>query len=318
MNLFGTKSEDEQEQDKGFFTRLKDGLKKTRAGFVNRVSNLFSGYSDINDELFEELEELLIQADVGVHTTMDLVKDLKEASDEKDITEPEELYQYFQEKLKELLEHKTSRLELKDGLNIMMVVGVNGVGKTTTIAKVAQRYKKKGNKVMIAAADTFRAGAIDQIQEWGHRLGIKVIAQNEGSDAAAVAYDAVQSAKSNDADLLIVDTAGRLHTRKNLMEELKKCKRVITREAAEAHTEVLLVLDATTGQNAVSQAELFDEAVDVDGIALTKLDGTAKGGIVIAIKNELGLPIKLIGVGEEAKDLQNFEPEEFVEALFSE
>ncbi|MFW5985379.1 MAG: signal recognition particle-docking protein FtsY [Halanaerobiaceae bacterium] len=332
MNIFGRNKDEEkkveskqnegntetEKEEKGFFTRLKDGLSKTRKGFVNKLGNLFSGYSAISDELFEELEELLIQADVGINTTMQLVEDLREQARNEDIENPEELFSVFQEEIIEILKKDYSKLELESGLNIIIVVGVNGVGKTTTMAKIARRFKEQGKKVMFAAGDTFRAGAIDQIEVWGNRLGINVISQKEGSDAAAVAYDAVQAAQSRDVDLLIVDTAGRLHTQKNLMEELKKVKRVITREAENAHTETLLVLDATTGQNAVSQAELFDEAVDVDGIALTKLDGTAKGGIVIAIKNEMGIPIKLIGVGEDAEDLQDFQPEQFVEALFSE
>lgn len=303
----------------GFLQRLKDGLKKTKEGFVNRVTNIFTGRSNIDDELFEELEEVLIQADVGVKTTFTLIDKLKEDVEEEDITEPEELMQYFQKELQNLLQNDEGGFKFDKDLNIIMVVGVNGAGKTTTIAKIAGRHKEEGKKVMLAAGDTFRAGAIEQLQIWGDRLGVNVIAQQEGSDAAAVAYDAVQSAKAKDVDLLIVDTAGRLHTQTNLMEELKKVKRVIDREAEaiNAGVEVLLVLDATTGQNAISQAKLFNEAVDVDGIALTKLDGTAKGGIVIAVKNELQIPIKLIGVGEAAEDLQNFDPEEFIEALFS-
>ncbi len=304
----------------GFLERLKNGLKKTKEGFVNKVSNIFTGRTNIDDELFEELEEVLIQADVGVKTTFTLIEKLKEDVEEEEITEPEELMKYFQTELKTLLQNKEGGFNFDKELNIIMVVGVNGAGKTTTIAKIAGRYKEQGKKVMLAAGDTFRAGAIEQLQIWGDRIGVNVISQQEGSDAAAVAYDAVQSANARDVDLLIVDTAGRLHTQKNLMEELKKVKRVIDREAAEikAGVEVLLVLDATTGQNAISQAKLFNDAVAVDGVALTKLDGTAKGGIVIAVKNELDIPIKLIGVGEAAEDLQNFDPDEFIEALFSE
>ena len=303
----------------GFLQRLKDGLKKTKEGFVNKVSNIFTGRTNIDDELFEELEEVLIQADVGVKTTFTLIEKLKEDVEEEEITEPEELMEYFQKELKSLLQNDEGGFNFDNDLNIIMVVGVNGAGKTTTIAKIAGRHKEEGKKVMLAAGDTFRAGAIEQLQIWGDRLGVNVISQQEGSDAAAVAYDAVQSARAKDVDLLIVDTAGRLHTQTNLMEELKKVKRVIDREAAaiNAGVEVLLVLDATTGQNAISQAKLFNDAVDVDGVALTKLDGTAKGGIVIAVKNELQIPIKLIGVGEAAEDLQNFDPEEFIEALFS-
>ncbi len=303
---------------KGLFSRLKSGLSKTRDGFINRVTNLFSSHGKIDDQLFEELEEILIQADVGVKTTMDLVAGLEERVDEDNIKEPVELNNIFREELNNLLKAENNIIELKDGLNILMVVGVNGAGKTTTIAKIAQRFKKQNKNILLAAGDTFRAAAIDQLQIWGDRTGVNVIAQQEGSDAAAVAYDAVQAAKARKSDLLIVDTAGRLHTQKNLMEELKKVKRVIDRESEGAHVEVLLVLDATTGQNAMNQAKLFNETVNVDGIALTKLDGTAKGGIVIAIKNELGIPIKLIGVGEAAGDLQDFDAEKFVDALFSE
>jgi len=305
----------------GFLQRLKDGLKKTKEGFVDKVTNIFTGRTNIDDELFEELEEVLIQADVGVKTTFTLIDKLKDDVEKEEITEPEELMQYFQKELKSLLQNDEGGFNFDKDLNIIMVVGVNGAGKTTTIAKIAGRYKDQDKKVMLAAGDTFRAGAIEQLQIWGDRLGVNVIAQQEGSDAAAVSYDAVQSANAKDVDLLIVDTAGRLHTQTNLMEELKKVKRVIDREAgklkAEVEVEVLLVLDATTGQNAISQAKLFNKAVDVDGIALTKLDGTAKGGIVIAVKNELQIPIKLIGVGEAAEDLQNFDPDEFIEALFS-
>ncbi len=312
MNIFKTDSKDND----GLFKRLKSGLKKTRAGFVDKVTNLFSGYSKIDDDLYEDLEELLIQADVGVHTTMTLVEDLRERAEEEKIDSPEELNNIFQEEIRKILQDEEQQLAIKQGLNIMIVVGVNGSGKTTTIAKLARRIKDRDKKVILAAGDTFRAAAIDQLQIWAQRLGVDIIAQNENADSAAVAYDAVQSAKSKDADFLIIDTAGRLHTQKNLMKELKKVKRVVKQEAGKAEVQVLLVLDATNGQNAISQAKLFNEAVEVDGIALTKLDGTAKGGIVVAIKNELGIPIKLIGVGEDAEDLQDFNPDEFVEALF--
>src|SRR6056297_388893 len=319
MLFKSNKEEKEEEKNQGFFARLKKGLDKTRSNFVDKVTGLFTGDGALDDDFFEELEELLIQADVGIHTTMELIDDLKYIVDEKDIETPAELYDIFKDELADMLQDEEGKLELKDGLNIIMVVGVNGSGKTTTIAKIAKRFKEKGKDVMLAAGDTFRAGAIDQLQVWGDRLGVKVIAQSEGSDSAAVAYDAVQSAKAKDMDLLIVDTAGRLHTQKNLMKELQKVRNVIGKEAGEnIPVEVLLVLDATNGQNAISQAKLFNESVDVDGIALTKLDGTAKGGIVVAVKNELGIPIKLIGVGESAEDLQDFNPEEFVEALFAE
>ncbi|HHU93248.1 MAG TPA: signal recognition particle-docking protein FtsY [Halanaerobiaceae bacterium] len=307
----------EKKKKQSLFSRLKSGLTKTRDGFINQVSSLFSSYTRIDEELFEELEEILIQADVGVQTTMQLVEELEERVDEEGIKDPEELNHLFREQLTALLQTEDGQLDLAEGLNIFMVVGVNGVGKTTTIAKLAQRFKNEGKNVLLAAGDTFRAAAIDQLRVWSERIGVGLIAQQEGSDAAAVAYDAVQAAKAREVDLLIVDTAGRLHTQKNLMEELKKVKRVIEREGEGCNIQVLLVLDATTGQNAINQARLFHEAINVDAIALTKLDGTAKGGIVVAIKNELGLPIKLIGVGEAAEDLQDFQAEEFVKALFS-
>ncbi|SDL98395.1 signal recognition particle-docking protein FtsY [Halarsenatibacter silvermanii] len=308
----------EEEDERSLFGRLKDGLKKSRRGFVDKLGSIFTGRSAIDEELYEELEETLIRADVGVQTTMDLISELKDYQKEEEIEEPEELYEVFQDRIREILQGGDDILVPWDGLEVLMVVGVNGSGKTTTIAKLANRYKNKGNEVLLAAGDTFRAGAIEQIETWGRRLGIDVISQQEGADAAAVAYDAVQAARSRETDLLIVDTAGRLHTQKNLMQELEKVRRVIGREAGEENVEVLLVLDATTGQNALHQAEKFDEAVDVDGIALTKLDGTASGGIVVAVRNELGLPIRFIGVGEQAADLQNFDPDSFVEALFTE
>ncbi|WP_408954581.1 signal recognition particle-docking protein FtsY [Natroniella sp. ANB-PHB2] len=325
---FGTDKEEVKEQEvneekeevtkkkTGLFKRLKDGLSKTREGFVSQIENLFSIYSSIDDELYEDLEEILIQADVGVHTTMKLVDQLKLEVKERKIKEPEKLIGVFREQLCQLLNKEVEQVEESNQTTILMVVGVNGVGKTTTIGKIAQRAKNAGKDVLLAAGDTFRAAAIDQLKAWSNRVGTEVIAHQEGADSAAVAYDAVQAAKSRETDLLIVDTAGRLHTQANLMEELKKIKRVITREAEEIKVEVLLVLDATTGQNAISQAQLFNQEVDVDGIALTKLDGTAKGGVIIAIMDELGIPIKLIGVGEDSEDLQDFEPETFINALF--
>jgi fused signal recognition particle receptor len=302
-------------ENEGFFSNLKKGLSKTRVGFIYKVSNLLKIYKGIDDELFEELEEILIQADVGVNTTMYLIDELKKRVERDKIKETQELFNIFKDELSNILRTDSKGLNLEEGFNILMVVGVNGAGKTTTIAKIAQKYSDR--RVMLAAADTFRAAAIDQLKVWGERIGVKVIAQEEGSDAAAVAFDAVQSAKAKKIDLLIIDTAGRLHTQKNLMEELKKVKRVVEKEAQDASIKILLVLDATTGQNAVIQAKLFNDAVNLDGIVLTKLDGTAKGGIVIAIKNELNIPINLIGVGEKAEDLQDFEAEEFIEALFS-
>ncbi len=306
-----------EEDDRSLFGRLKDGLKKSRQGFVKKVGGIFSGRSSIDEELYDELEETLIKADVGVKTTMELISELKQFQEEENLEDPEELYEEFQEQILDILSGGDEVLQSWEGLKVLMVVGVNGSGKTTTIAKLAHRYLNQGEDVLLAAGDTFRAGAIEQIETWGRRLGIDVISQDEGADSAAVAYDAVQAAKSRETDLLIVDTAGRLHTQKNLMQELEKVRRVIGREAGEENVEVLLVLDATTGQNALHQAEKFDDAVDVDGIALTKLDGTASGGIVVAVRSELGLPIRLIGVGEQAPDLQDFDPDSFVEALFT-
>ena len=325
IDFFKGKNAQEQEQLKvekneqeGFFSRLKKGLSKTKNDFINQVTTLFSSSGKINEDLFEQLEEILIQADVGVATTIKLIEELKERVKQDKISEAADLSSVFKEELSRLLQDEATGLDIKPGLNILMVVGVNGAGKTTTIAKIAQRYKSQGKQVLLAAGDTFRAAAIDQLKVWGERVGVNIIAQQEGADAAAVTFDAIQSARAREVELLIVDTAGRLHTQKNLMEELKKVRRIIEREAVAAQTQVLLVLDATTGQNAMNQAKIFNEAVNVDGIALTKLDGTAKGGIVIAIKNELGIPIKLIGVGEQAEDLQDFKPDEFIEALFSE
>ncbi|GAB6098932.1 signal recognition particle-docking protein FtsY [Halanaerocella petrolearia] len=311
-------SKEEEEDKGGLFNRLKKGLSKTRKGFVDQIQGLFKGYSTINDELFEDLEEILIQADVGVHTTMKLVEKLKTRADEEKIKEPSKLTKILKEELTELLDGQTE-VEKQDKPTVLMVVGVNGVGKTTTIGKIAQRAKGADKKVLLAAGDTFRAAAIEQLQAWSSRVGTDIISHQEGADAAAVAYDAVEAAKSRETDLLIVDTAGRLHTQDNLMQELQKVKKVITNQAGdEMKVEVLLVLDATTGQNAVSQAKKFDHAVDVDGIALTKLDGTAKGGVVISVKEELDIPIKLIGVGEDVADLQDFEADSFIAALFDE
>ena len=312
--------EEEAPQEKpgkvGFFQRLKEGLSKTRKNFMGKVETLFTGRA-IDDDFFEELEEILIQADVGVKTTMKLIERLETVAKEQKLKEAGQLKDAFRQEIENLL-GEASPLELKAGTNIIMMVGVNGAGKTTTIAKIAERFKKQHKKILLAAGDTFRAAAIDQLKVWGSRVGIEVVAHSEGADAAAVAYDAVQAANSRKIDLLIVDTAGRLHTQKNLMEELKKVRRIIEKEANGAHIQTLLVVDATTGQNAITQAKLFNEAVKVDGIVLTKLDGTAKGGVVIAIKDELNIPIKLIGVGEKAEDLQDFKPGDFVQALFEE
>ncbi|MBW2603864.1 MAG: signal recognition particle-docking protein FtsY [Deltaproteobacteria bacterium] len=299
----------------GFFKRLKSGLSKTREILTTDINDLFAGKRKIDDELLEELEELLITSDIGVQTTMDLIQSISVKSSE--ISGPDQLKNILREKILELLSTTmTPSREIVDKPHVIMVIGVNGVGKTTTIGKLAARFSSSGKKVIIAAADTFRAAAIEQLMIWADRAGVDIIKHKEMSDPAAVAYDGIQAAVARDADIVLVDTAGRLHTRKNLMEELKKIKRTISKKLPGAPHEILLVLDATTGQNALSQAELFNDALDVTGIALTKLDGTAKGGIVVSICNALEIPLNYIGVGEKIEDLQEFDPIEFVNALF--
>jgi len=301
----------------GFFSRLKEGLTKTRQGFVEKIDNLVHRHKEINEELYEELEELLIQADVGVNTAFELVEGLRQAVKERRLTEALQVKDVLKEQISEILGKNNAQLNYSpEGPTVIVVVGVNGVGKTTTIGKLANWCKTNGQKTIIGAADTFRAAAIDQLDVWSNRAGVDMVKHQEGSDPAAVAFDSLQAAKARKADVLIIDTAGRLHTKSNLMEELKKINRVLGRELPGAPSEVLLVLDATTGQNAVIQAQQFSEAVDVTGIALTKLDGSAKGGVVIAICQSLQIPVKLIGVGEGIDDLRPFNPEEFVEALF--
>lgn len=299
----------------GFFKRLKSGLSKTRKLLSTDINELFAGNRKIDDELLEELEELLITSDIGVQTTMDLIQGISVKSSE--ISGPDQLKNVLREKILELLNAtvKPSQ-EIVDKPHVIMVIGVNGVGKTTTIGKLAARFSASGKKVIIAAADTFRAAAIEQLTIWADRAGVEIIKHKEMSDPAAVAYDGIQAAIARDADIVLVDTAGRLHTRINLMEELKKIKRTISKKLPGAPHEILLILDATTGQNALSQAQLFNDAIDVTGIALTKLDGTAKGGIVISICNALEIPLNYIGVGEKIEDLQEFDPIEFVNALF--
>lgn len=275
-------------------------------------------FGKIDEELFEELEEALISSDVGVDTTLKIIDDVKNKVKERKLTNPKDVKELLKEELTAILSSGDSRLHLETKPSVIIVVGVNGVGKTTSIGKIAANLKRDGKKVILAAGDTFRAAAIEQLEVWANRSGAELIKHTEGSDPAAVVYDAIQAAKSRKADVLICDTAGRLHTKKNLMEELKKINRIIDREMPEASKETLLVLDATTGQNAVSQAKVFGEATNVTGIVLTKLDGTAKGGIILAIKAEQDIPVKLIGVGEQIDDLQEFNPREFVEALFAE
>ncbi|KGP82216.1 MULTISPECIES: signal recognition particle-docking protein FtsY [unclassified Paenibacillus] len=299
--------------------QFKDGLEKTRKGLVEKVSDLVIRRKKIDEEFYEELEEILIGADVGVNTVMKLIEDLRDEVKKRKIEDAAELQPVLSEKLTDLLRGEQNN-ELKmnpDGITVILFVGVNGVGKTTTIGKLAHRFKQQGKKVIMAAGDTFRAGAIEQLEVWGQRAGVEVIKQQSGSDPAAVMYDAVQAAKQRGADVLLCDTAGRLQNKSNLMDELNKIYRVIQREIPEAPHEVLMVLDATTGQNALNQAKLFGEKSGVTGLVLTKLDGTAKGGIVVAIRQELDLPVKLVGLGEKIDDLQPFDSEQFVHALFS-
>jgi fused signal recognition particle receptor len=299
--------------------QFKDGLEKTRKGLVEKVSDLVIRRKKIDEEFYEELEEILIGADVGVNTVMKLIEDLREEVKKRKIEDAAELQPVLSEKLTGLLRGEQNN-ELKmnpDGITVILFVGVNGVGKTTTIGKLAHRFKQQGKKVIMAAGDTFRAGAIEQLEVWGQRAGVEVIKQQSGSDPAAVMYDAVQAAKQRGADVLLCDTAGRLQNKSNLMDELNKIYRVIQREIPEAPHEVLMVLDATTGQNALNQAKLFGEKSGVTGLVLTKLDGTAKGGIVVAIRQELDLPVKLVGLGEKIDDLQPFDSEQFVHALFA-
>jgi fused signal recognition particle receptor len=301
--------------------KFKDGLSKTRNNFTSKVNDLVARYRKVDEEFFEELEEILIGADVGFDTVMELVDRLKLEAKRRNIQETSELQSVISEKLVEIYEGDegaSSELNIQDDtLTVILFVGVNGVGKTTTIGKMAHLFKEQGKNVLLAAGDTFRAGAIDQLEVWGERAGVPVIKHSEGSDPAAVIYDAVQSAKAKKADILLCDTAGRLQNKVNLMNELQKVKRVIEREIPGAPHEVLLVLDATTGQNALLQAKTFKEATDVSGIVLTKLDGTAKGGIVIGIKNELEIPVKFVGLGEKVDDLQPFDAEKYVYGLFS-
>ena len=301
----------------GFFEKLKEGLKKTKEAVFKQVTSLFSRYTVIDDDLYEELEEILITSDVGVGTTEQILESLQEAVRRDKITEPEDARLALMKILAEMI-GEGEPLNLSTSPAVVLVIGVNGVGKTTSIAKIANLLKKDGKKVILAAADTFRAAAIDQIAVWADRVGVELVRHDEGSDPASVVYDAISAAKSRHADVLIVDTAGRLHNKKNLMDELAKINRVISRELPDAARETLLILDATTGQNAVIQASEFKNAADITGLVLTKLDGTAKGGIVFSIKRELDIPVKVIGVGEQMEDLQVFHADEFVRAMFEE
>jgi fused signal recognition particle receptor len=309
--------EEPGKEKKGFFKKLRTGLTKTRKAFVTRVDELLLGKKEIDEELLEELEEILITSDIGVHTSMRLIESVRERVERKDLNSPEELRQALQSEIRSFLQVEAPQATATAHKpHVIMVVGVNGVGKTTTIGKLAARYKKEGKQVLLVAADTFRAAAVEQLQIWSERIDCNLVKHTGKSDPSAVAYDGIQAAKSRDADMVIIDTAGRLHTKANLMEELKKVRRTIAGQLSGAPHEILLVLDATTGQNAISQAELFDEALELTGIALTKLDGTAKGGIVVGICERLRVPLKYIGIGEKVDDLQTFDADEFIQALF--
>lgn len=302
----------------GFFEKLKSGLTKTRESISKQVNNVFSVFVKVDEELFENLEEALIIADIGVETSEYIIETLRENVKKKHITDGNVVKEELKEIISEILEETDSTMKLSTVPSVILVIGVNGVGKTTSIGKIASHYKEQGKKVLLAAADTFRAAAIDQLDIWAQRSGCDIIKHQENSDPAAVVFDACAAAKARGADVLICDTAGRLHNKKNLMAELAKINRVIERELPGCDKETLLVLDATTGQNAVSQAKLFSEAANITGIVLTKLDGTAKGGIVISIAKEQNLPVKFVGVGEGIDDLQEFNPSDFAKALFEE
>ncbi len=304
------------EEKKGFFKRLVSGLAKTRDNVVSGMDSIFHGFSNIDEDFYEELEETLIMGDLGVNTTMNIIEDLRQKVKEKHIKEPVECRELLIESIKEQMNVGTTAYDFENKKSVVFVIGVNGVGKTTTIGKLAGKFHTEHKKVILAAADTFRAAAGEQLKEWALRAECDMIGGQEGADPAAVVYDAVAAAKARKADILLCDTAGRLHNKKNLMEELKKINRVIDREYPEAHKETLVVLDATTGQNALAQAKEFNEVSDITGVILTKMDGTAKGGIAVAIQAELGIPVKYIGVGEKIEDLQKFDSDEFVNALF--
>ncbi|MCI8590862.1 MAG: signal recognition particle-docking protein FtsY [Lachnospiraceae bacterium] len=305
------------EEKKGFFKRLVAGLSKTRDNIVSGMDAIFTGFSKIDEDFYEELEEILIMGDIGVRTTEKILDHLRGEVSEKHIKEPSECRQLLIDSIREQMQVGEDDYAFENRRSVILIVGVNGVGKTTTIGKLAGKFKNQGKKVVIAAADTFRAAAGEQLLVWANRAGVDMIGGQEGADPASIVYDAVQSAKARNADILLCDTAGRLHNKKNLMEELKKIYRVIEREYPEAYLETLVVLDGTTGQNAMAQAKQFQEAAHITGIVLTKLDGTAKGGIAVAIQSEMGIPVKYIGVGETIDDLEKFDPDQFVNALFN-
>ena len=300
----------------GFFKRLLDGLTKTRDNFVKNMDYVFRGFTNIDEDFYEELEEILIMGDMGVSTTENILEDLKHKVKEQKIKEPADCKQLLIDSIKEQMDIGEAAYEFENRTSVVLVVGVNGVGKTTTIGKLAAKFRNQNKKVLLAAADTFRAAAGEQLKEWANRSNVDMIGGQEGSDPASVVYDAISAAKARKTDILLIDTAGRLHNKKNLMSELHKINNIIHKEYPEAYQETLVVLDGTTGQNALAQAKEFSEVTDLSGIVLTKLDGTAKGGIAVAIQAELGIPVKYIGVGESIEDLEKFDSQEFVEALF--
>lgn len=308
--------EQKEDKKKGFFGRLVAGLTKTRDNIVRGIDSVLSGFSHIDDDFYEEIEEILVMGDLGVHATEAIIENLKQQVKEQHIKEPADCKELLIDSIKQQMDVGETAYRFENEQSVVMVIGVNGVGKTTSVGKLAGKLKAQGKKVVLAAADTFRAAAGSQLEEWANRAGVEMIGGQEGADPAAVVYDAVAAAKARHADVLLCDTAGRLHNKKNLMEELRKINRIIDREYPEAFRETLVVLDGTTGQNALAQAKQFAEVADITGIILTKMDGTAKGGIAVAIQSELGIPVKYIGVGETIDDLQKFDSNDFVNALF--
>ncbi len=305
------------EEKKGFFRRLVQGLTKTRDNIVSGIDSIFSGFSSIDDDFYEEIEEILIMGDLGVHATTEIIENLKEKVKKERIKEPGQCKELLIASIKEQMDVGETAYRFEQEKSVVLVIGVNGVGKTTSVGKLAGKLKDQGKRVVIAAADTFRAAAGEQLAEWADRAGVEMIGGQEGADPASVVFDAVAAAKARDADVLLCDTAGRLHNKKNLMEELRKIHRILEKEFPDAFRETLVALDATTGQNALEQARQFSEVADITGIILTKMDGTAKGGIAVAIHSELGIPVKYIGVGETIDDLQKFDAGQFVNALFT-
>ena len=306
-----------EEKKKGFFSRLVEGLTKTRNAVVSGIENVFLGYDVIDEDFYEELEETLIMGDIGIRASTDIIEELRKRVKEEHLNSPAQCREVLIDTIKRKMDLGENAYEFENMKSVVFVIGVNGVGKTTSVGKLASQLKNEGKKVLVVAADTFRAAAIEQLEEWTKRAGVDIIAQNEGSDPGAVVFDACKAAKARNTDVMIVDTAGRLHNKKNLMEELKKINKIIEREYPDAYRETLVVLDGTTGQNALEQARVFNEAANITGIILTKLDGSAKGGIAVAIQAELSIPVKYIGVGEKIDDLQKFNSKEFVDALFS-